>query len=97
MKLVKESLNEALTRYYYDPELGIPYILGRQQGTTSKFEFIWPDGEKVILDKFSANLKKISEEEYKEAVKRYYEHEKFMKQAYKDAKEVEREENEEDE
>jgi len=93
-RLVNESLEKK--RYYYDTDLGVPYIRAKQQGFGSKYEFIWPDGNSIVLDMFSTGLKKISEEEYNEAVKRYYEHEEFMKKAYKDAKEAEREENKED-
>ena len=96
-KIVRENINEELTKkYYYDPELGVPYIRGKQQGFGSKYEFIWPEGNVTILDMFTIKLKKISEEEYNEAVKRYYEHKKFMKKAYKDAKAAESEENKED-
>lgn len=79
-------------RFYYDDELGIPYIQGKQVGFSGKREYLWPDGSKSIIDTFKTKLRKISEEEYNELVKQYFNHEKFMKNAYKDAKRLEKEE-----
>lgn len=60
----------------------IPLKVKSQVGFTSKRIVEWPDGSEHEID---------TPEEYEEKVKDFLSHEKFMKDAYKHAKELEKE------
>ena len=92
-KLVKEFLNEGKQRYVYDKDLGVPFVLKGQIGFTSQWKVVHPEGTEVVIDKSRPYFKNIREEEYHKLLKDYWEHEKFMKKAYKDAQDIEKEEN----
>ena len=85
-----KKLNEK-KRYVFDSDIGIPYKIIKQIGATSKYILENPEGEEVEMDIFG--FRRIKELKYKEALKEYFEHEKFMKDRLDMAKEDENEEN----
>jgi hypothetical protein len=94
IEILNESVfvNEAKELFAHDQELDVPLKLIKQIGFTSQWNAEWPDGNTVVIDRNAKYIKKISKEEYDAKVKDYFAHEKFMKSAYKNAKEREKQE-----